>query len=479
MQNKIFAKCFRFNISLKKFAALFALLNCTLLCFADTSTTSVISNKFNIKKEHPLSTILLRNAYETAKTSEAKSKAAYALGVSYLESQLYPQAEPLLKEVFDLTASDDLKALCAIHLGDLSSTQKNVTSAITWYKSAISYAPQNNSVQLDAGIRLAGISQYPLKFKELERLTSYLPFAEDKATRAKYALIIATLARRFEKNNTQATRLTYENLLVTKNLGEEMADHRIQAESFDGLSGLYEEQLRHREALQLANDGVSHAQAIQARDLLISLEWRRGRLFRAIHDDQEALNAYQRAVDHVEAIRQDIPVEYQDGKSSFRETLEPLYLGLADLLLSRKNNNNDEQRDLYTRARQTLELMKQSELEDFLGDRCAVEARKNTAISTLPDHTALLYPIILPDRLELLRETREGFKRVTINVTSKELQATIDAFSLELRNAFSDYKPDATRLYNWLLKPLEEYFKNQNIIVTYFHSFFLIVFYYF
>ena len=44
---------------------------------------------------------------------------------------------------------------------------------------------------------------------------------------------------------------------------------------------------------------------------------------------------YMRAVSRIEAVRQDIPIEYEDGCSSFRATLEPIYLRYADLLLRR------------------------------------------------------------------------------------------------------------------------------------------------
>ena len=43
--------------------------------------------------------------------------------------------------------------------------------------------------------------------------------------------------------------------------------------------------------------------------------------------------AYRRAMFYVDKIHNDIPLIDSEGKSSYTETLEPIYRGLADLLL--------------------------------------------------------------------------------------------------------------------------------------------------
>jgi CHAT domain-containing protein len=97
-------------------------------------------------------------------------------------------------------------------------------------------------------------------------------------------------------------------------------------------------------------------------------------------------------------------VKFQDGRSSFRETLEPIYLGLTDLLLRQSGRTGDGRAALLRQARDTVELIKQTELQDFLRDRCTVESAR-TAQAAPAAGTAVYYPIILPDRLELLLET--------------------------------------------------------------------------
>lgn len=125
---------------------------------------------------------------------------------------------------------------------------------------------------------------------------------------------------------------------------------RMQAESLDALASLYEDQKRYDESLHLSWQALSLIQSGEERDIIFNLEWRQGRLLRQDGQIDAARAAYQRAVEHLEAIRQDIPVDYQNGKSSFRETLEPVYLGLADLLLQQaKNATGENQQKLLKR----------------------------------------------------------------------------------------------------------------------------------
>ncbi len=128
-------------------------------------------------------------------------------------------------------------------------------------------------------------------------------------------------------------------------------------------------------------------------------------------------------MEQIETIRHDIPVEYHKGRSSFRETLEPVYLGLADLLLAKAGQLDEAQKAPWLhRARDTVELIKQSELEDFLGGRCVVQSHKNVALDNIESGTVVLYPIMLPDRLELLAASGGEIRQFTQPIPAASLQ---------------------------------------------------------
>jgi CHAT domain-containing protein len=285
-----------------------------------------------------------------------------------------------------------------------------------------------------------------------------LPLAP--AERARLLLHAGFLAKDLD---APGLRVAFEALDQGKTLAEQIPDERLIAEAYDGLSELYEKQHRDDETVQLAEQGLLHAQRINAHDLLMRLEWRLGRVFEAQQHNDQAIAALQRAVRHIEAIRNDIPVRYQDGRSSFRETLEPIYLALADLLLRQSRlGGSNERPALLRQARNTVELIKQTELEDYFHDRCTVASAQTSSVTAPSAATAIYYPIVLPDRLELLVESDHGLELRTVNVSAGQLHATVANFIAALRSA-GPYRADAERLYHWLIAPIDDLLAAQHI----------------
>ncbi len=77
-------------------------------------------------------------------------------------------------------------------------------------------------------------------------------------------------------------------------------------------------------------------------------------------------------------------------------------------------------------------------------------------LARLPQKSALLYPLILKDSLELVLVTPESPPiHRTVAVTSKNLSQTIVAFRQALKNPSRNLKTPAHQLYDWLIKPIE------------------------
>ncbi len=395
----------------------------------------------------------LQPAYQSAATPADKARAANALGVTFYRMHRYKDALPLLMEAIEAASDPRDKARHANDLGNLFAAQRDIDVAYTWYERALELALGVASLQAAARLNLARLASVSDKPNQLSVLVKEIPKIADLHERARYAL---NLGAQSAALGPKGLKLAHQGFDLARSAATSLNDPRLLAEALDGLSQLYEDQKRDAEALRLADRGAVSAQSADARDLLIRLEWRRGRLLKRLNKPDQALAAYQRAVDHIEAIRQDIPVEYQDGKSSFRETLEPVYLGLADLLLIEADKQTGAPRlGLYRRARDTLELIKQSELEDFLGDRCMVNAVRRASASSLPPHTAVLYPIILPDRLDLLLETSQGIERRSVPLVDMDLRKTATLFAARLRAGKKGYEDLGRKLYDWLLRPVE------------------------
>ena len=98
----------------------------------------------------------------------------------------------------------------------------------------------------------------------------------------------------------------------------------------------------------------------------------------------------------------------------------------------------------------------------------AVELLKQIVVPAQQTTTAVLYPLILEDRLEILLLTPAGtVKRFTTAVSQADLNQTVEEFQRSLKNKALDAKPSAQQLYRWLIEPLAAELANndvQNII---------------
>jgi CHAT domain-containing protein len=223
------------------------------------------------------------------------------------------------------------------------------------------------------------------------------------------------------------------------------------------LGRLYQRTGRVGEASRLTDEALFAAQRGDAPELSYRWDWQQARLARQQGHLDSALASYRRAVAGLQSVRQDIPVEYRDGRSSYRTTFGPLYLEFADLLLRRSSADPAHATPLIREARDTIETLKESELQDYFRDSCVTsfEARQQS-IETVAPGTAVLYPISLPDRLELLVSFGQEQRQFTISVPEPALRTEVQRFRelLEKRTT-NEYLVPAQKLYDQIIRPID------------------------
>jgi len=251
-----------------------------------------------------------------------------------------------------------------------------------------------------------------------------------------------------------------------------LADQRLKSYSYGYLGNLYEHQERYSEALRLTRQAIFSAQQIDAKDILFRWQWQLGRILSVLakHPDasirsETAINAYRQAVDTLQPIRHELTIGFRNESQSFRETMGTVYFELADLLLqqARKEQNNIH---WLSEAQQTIERFKTAELQDYFRDDCVIAAQtKQTILDSNIAHTAILYPILLPDRSEILLSLPDQqIKQFSIPITASRLKNEVNEFRFELETEeTNDYLPYAQRLYTWLILPLEATLQAQQI----------------
>lgn len=286
-----------------------------------------------------------------------------------------------------------------------------------------------------------------------EQLVKRLPENEIRA-RLELDLAYQYLQLRQADAKSSALESVYSALSTALNHAKKLHLTRQTAQSLGHLSVLYELEGRDAEMAELLQQAVFYAQQSQARDLLLHFEWHLGRYYARYGQQDTAIAAYRRSVGHIQALRSDIPVTYENGRSSFRDTLAPAYLELAELLFDKAKSASEHQRQLLLQEAQlTVEHIKKSELEDYFQNRCQLPSQP-LAATTLPEGTAALYPIIFPGHLDLLVLTRDGLRHFSTPVQQTKLMRAINVFSERLRNYDGNYLMQASALYRYLIQPV-------------------------
>jgi CHAT domain-containing protein len=241
-------------------------------------------------------------------------------------------------------------------------------------------------------------------------------------------------------------------------MADRLGDRRTASYAWGYLGALYEEERRHDEALRLTRKAILAAQQVNAPESLYLWQWQSARLYRNLGANDDAIAAYRRAVSTLQSIRQELLLRYRDPEGSFRDSVGPLYFELVDLLLQRSASVEGQRAEPYlVEARDTVELFKVAELRDYFRDDCVdTSLAKTTKLDVVSRSTAVVYPIILPDRTELLVSLPGGLKRTTVAVSGNTITQEIRELRRKLeKRTTREYLPHAQQLYRWLIAPLE------------------------
>ncbi len=395
-----------------------------------------------------------------------------SLGRAYLSAKTPDAALPHLAQALDLAnAGGDQRLIAAVH-NDLGIAQvlqqqdeQALESFVTGARNAEAAGDRALAIRAEinaarAAFKLnqpeASRDWLDRAFEELKQLDP----SHDKATDLiQVGLGYQQLRAAMPAANAPLLLRAAGVLLEASGVAERIGDARTRSYADGYLGHLYETEYRHDEALQLTRRAVFSAQSAGAPESLYRWQWQLGRLLAATGRLDEALNAYTAANDTLRPIRLEVAAAAGTGTLGGDESIRGLFFEFADLLLQRASLTVDPSAaERYLRsARDAIEAYKAAELRDYFRDDCvdALQA-KLTKLDAVSPTTAVLYPIVFPDRTELLVSLPSGFVRLSVPVTAKELTQEVRLFrrSLEKRTTL-EYLPHAQQLYTWLIRPLE------------------------
>ncbi len=390
-----------------------------------------------------------------------------ALGNLELVSRHPDLAEPLLRRSRDLASQlGDRNILAASDndLGNLYAQTGRAEAAASAYREAIASATAAGDDAFAATVEV-NAARLAVQRNDPTRARDLLSRAVDQLQRAppSYSGTMALVSAGstvFERNGNIAAedrRIAERALAAAVAAADALHNATLSSLARGDLGRLYQRTGHVGEASRLTDEALFAAQRGEAPELSFRWDWQQARLARQQGHLDTALASYRRAVAELQSVRQDIPVEYRNGRSSYRTTFGPLYLEFADLLLRRSAADPAHAAPLIREARDTIETLKESELQDYFRDSCvtAFEAQQRS-IETIAPGSAVLYPISLPDRLELLVSFGQDQRQFTIPVTEPTLRTEVQRFRelLEKRTT-NEYLVPAQQLYDQIIRPID------------------------
>lgn len=403
-----------------------------------------------------------------------------SLGNAYALVGSAPDAERALRTSIEMgrKVNDmNIVASASNNLGNLLAAQQRHEEAAESYRQALEAAQQAGDNRLATRVRinrarsLIEVRRYSEAAAQLavarEQIANLAP-SHDKA----YELISAgriygNLAAAPNSKQSQLLQRAYSAFSDALAVADKINDQRARSYALGYSGELYGQAHRYKDAQLLTQQAIFAAQQANAPEALYRWQWQSGRLLKAQGQMDQAILAYRHAVATLQTIRHDLNTGYGETHRAFRESVGPLYFELADLLLQRSGTVSDVQqrRHYLVEARDTVELLKGAELQDYFQDDCVAALKaKTTGIDQLPPHTAALYPIILPDRLELLVSMPDGMMRFTTPVAGAKVVDEIRIFRRLLeKKTTHEYLPHARQLYEWIIRPIEPELKRADI----------------
>ena len=275
-----------------------------------------------------------------------------------------------------------------------------------------------------------------------------------------------------------------DNLEIPRQIAQLLADALQQARSLNDQQGesyalgylgrLYESQQQWKNAAQVTQQALTLAQSSGTEAATYQWQWQLGRILDAQGDTAGAIDAYTKALESLQTLRVDLIATSPEVRFSFREEVEPVYRQLVDLLLREETGTANEKENNLLQARNVIESLQVAELVNFFRADCVTT--QSVDIEQLGSNAAVIYPIVLDDRLEVvfrlpgqpLAHRSTVVDKATVTNTLAQLQRSISYPGVELRsrsqtarfeviaeNPVNNYLTPAQQLYDWLIRPIE------------------------
>ena len=415
----------------------------------------------------------LNEILEKAPDSLVKAETLIALGNAWLRIGEFDRSRAVLQKSWELSQrinAPEITAKSLLALGNMARTAEDNKAALDFYNKVASIEA-SPIIKIQAQLNQLSLLIDEFRFTSAHNLYPNIQQSLSQLPPNRNTLFaqinFAESLMRLRENPTQnvADWSEIANLLnKTIEQARSLGDGFSEAYALGRLGSVYELMGKLTDARNLTQQALLKAQALNDTGIAYQWHWQLGRILKADGKITEAIAAYNDAIIILKSLRRELVTTNTEIQFSFQKNVAPVYRQLINLLLT-STANNQPSPDNLNQVLSLMESLQLAELDNFFGDTCSETVSNSTGISIreIDAKTAILYPIILPDRLEIiLALPGQPLRHYFTSISQGKLESTVAQLRRSLLNVenIATSKTDeilgfSQELYNWLIKPIE------------------------
>ena len=408
-------------------------------------------------------------------TTDEQVQGHLLLGRLYFEIGEYPLSAQQLDKVAKLSSDPYVRAEALNTVGAIHSTLNTPSEAEKAFAEAMKFAAEAKSSQLQLTIQTNELRHqlaYGNQSTARMRLAPSWQTLQNQRASANTTELNISLAILYHQSvlnakakpiwRARAIQLLEEAISTSESLGNNLLlgyalgyKGRVLSESSNS-----EEDLA--TALALSERAAFLASASQAYESAYLWQWQAARIYNKQAQVTEAIKSYNDAILTLENVRQEL---ITGSPFTFHQKVQPLFTELSDLLLTTARAAGGAEKQSYLKNVQNiLEQAKSAELQDYFQNDCVIPD-ESVNLDQIEAATAVIYPVILPDRVEVLVNVRDQVHQFVSRIEAGDLKDLVNEFRDQLQVDFGDeeYLEIGEELYDLLFAQVEDLFSENKI----------------
>ncbi|MCC5622818.1 tetratricopeptide repeat protein, partial [Nostoc sp. CHAB 5715] len=355
-----------------------------------------------------------------------------------------------------------------LSLGNTARAQQDTEAALQYYQQAAAVSV-SSITRIQAHLNLLSLLLEKKQDQDALALSSQIqseisnlpPSRTTVYTRIKFAQNLTQLKEKTSIDTPSWLNIAQQLSTAIKQ-AQSLQDRRAESYAMGSLGELYEKTGQFSDAQELTDKALFIAQSINASDIAYQWQWQLGRILKKKGDIKGAIASYNVAYKTLQSLRGDLVAINPDVQFSFRENIEPVYRELVELLLRSPESSSAsvpfeklEQRDAsllkanaprspqdginqdnLKLARDVIESLQLAELDNFFRSACLNPTQElDPVVDKKDQRAAVIYPIILPDRLDvILKLPNQELRHYKIVIAQNDVENIIAGLRKNLLN---------------------------------------------